>query len=146
MASSDEMAVYQEGNRLAIAYSQLMMMASSLFMSASFTIFGISFTIKNFWALVLMAVASVMLYSMFLVYLDRYRTYTHEIIFPRLQKFEKETNMKMKFHTDIHSYDMQKKKECWLNYTVRRIRVWNVGVFPLLIILWLVRIFFSSIL
>ena len=88
----DELTAYQEGNKLAVSYSQLTLMAGAIFISASFAIFGLSFTTlmePSFVSLLLMSIASCMLYSMFLVYNERYGKMMHKIIFPMLQKIEK---------------------------------------------------------
>lgn len=143
--SQNKMAEYQEGNEIALAYGQLVLMAGSIFISIAFTIFGISFTIQNpsFIALTLMGISSVMLYLIYLVFNERYGRIRHKVIFPMLQKFEQE-NMTMKFHSEIALAD-KKKKECKkICYTVQRIRFWNYfGLFALTL-LWIIRIAFMT--
>jgi len=146
MASQDEMIEYQEGNKIAMAYATFTLMAGSIFISASFAIFGLSFSIQKptYGELFLMFQASVILYLVFLVYNKRYTRYTHGIIFPLLQKFEKEKNMKMKIHTKIQMADDHWKKVCHLNYTALRIHTWNLLGFVALCILWIFRIIFKN--
>jgi hypothetical protein len=134
----DEKIVYQEGNRIVIAYSQLTLMAGSIFISTAFAIFGLSFNIEKppFVSLLLMGVASGMLYLIFLVYNERYGGFTHKIIFPMLQGLEKKITSedkdledKLKIHTAIKKRDDDRKKLCSRCYTMSRTRFWNYSGF-----------------
>jgi len=146
MASPDDgIKEYQEGNKIAMTYGQLTLMAGSIFISISFTIFGLSFTITNptLPALVLLGFASIMLYWIYLMFNERYGKIMHNVIFPMLQKYEKE-HMTMKFHTEITRHDDDSKEKCKKNYTVQRIRFWNQTGFVALLLLWIVRIIFMT--
>lgn len=139
MSPPDELIEYQEGNRIAMAYAQFTLMAGSIFISASFAILGLSFNIqKSTQATLILMIASLMLYLIYLVYDKRYTRITHEIIFPTLQDFERK-KMKMQFHAAIDDADKKWKKKCRLNYTVLRIRTWIYGGLAVLVVLWALR-------
>ena len=141
----DELVAYQEGNKLAVSYSQLTLMAGAIFVSASFAIFGLSFTTlmePSLISLLLMSVASCILYSMFLVYNERYGKMMHRIIFPMLQEIEE--NMKRQIHTKIKERDQERKELSAGGYTLTRIRFWNYFGFVALIILWIHRIILAG--
>lgn len=84
---------------------------------------------------------------MFLMYNKRYSRIANRIVFPMLQRFEKEKKLKVKFHTEIDKDDKKKRKEaCRFNYEIERIRFWNYLGFVVLLGLWVFRIIFYGIL
>jgi hypothetical protein len=143
MASIDEKTAYQEGNRIAMNYLQVSLMAGSIFISASFAIFGLSFTFQSqtYSGIFLMGVASVLLYAIFFMYNEKYSRINKQIIFPILQEIE-QRNLTVNFHTRIHSADNDSKSASRFMYNFRRIRTWNIVGFVGLIVLWVLRILF----
>jgi len=131
---------YKEGNKLAQEYFKGSWVASSIFFPICFGLIGVSFTKHTlpleWFELLPLAGASLCLFIFCWGYTNRYAQYSRSI-WKRLWEIEAKEDLYMGLHHQI-------KKDDDLRPIHWRIRHLNWAIFGVLVFLWFLRIWFST--